>query len=55
MSIADKIRNYKSEYDEMDPYRKNQLHIVIIGVVVLLAALYVLFGSFETLRSFFSR
>jgi|GEM_PF-6242255 len=55
MSIIDKIWDYKRQYDEMDPYRRNQLQLAVIGGIVLVIALYVIFNSIESVRRMFNR
>lgn len=55
MSIVDKIREYKLQYDEMDPYYRNQLHVAVIGGIVLIIALYYIVSSFEIIKDFFGR
>ena len=55
MSIFDKIGDTKRQYDEMDPFRRHQLQLAVIGSLVLIAALYLIINSFETLKGFFNR
>jgi hypothetical protein len=55
MSVFDKLWGFKRQYDEMDPYRRSQLNIAVIGVIVLLAALWVMAGSFSTLKNLFKK
>jgi len=52
MSIVDQLMDYKRQYDEMDPYRRNQLNLTVIGAIVLAIALYFIINSFETVRHF---
>jgi len=54
-SIIDKLWEYKRQYDEMDPYRKNQLHIAVIGSIVLVIALYLVVDSLGGIKKFFNK
>lgn len=55
MSIIDRIFEYKRQYDEMDPYRRNQLNVVVIGGIILSIALYLILNSVEGIRHFLNK
>jgi hypothetical protein len=55
MSILDTLREYKSRYDEMDPYQKEKLYMGIIGALITLFALYTILNSLDVVKRFFNR
>lgn len=52
MSLVDRLFEYKRRYDEMDPYEKEKLNLAVIGIVIVLVALYFILNSIETIRHF---
>lgn len=54
MSVFDKIRQYKEQYDEMDPYRREQLHMGVLGAIIVIVAAYLILNSLGVIEGFFS-
>ncbi|MFH1125588.1 MAG: hypothetical protein V1703_00540 [Candidatus Altiarchaeota archaeon] len=55
MSPIERLLDYKRQYEEMDPYRRNQLNLTVIGSIILIIALYLIMNSIEGIRSIFGK